>query len=72
MCVAASVCVYVFARVCVRACMQLSDCSPVTVFSMETDTPTAEDIQLLKKTVESEASQVRARLGQSQPRLLVR
>lgn len=25
---------------------------------METDTPTAEDIQLLKKTVESEASQV--------------
>lgn len=59
---------YVFAR----ACMQLSDCSPVTVFSMETDTPTAEDIQLLKKTVESEASQVRALLGQSQPRLLVR
>lgn len=30
----------------------------VGVFSMETDTPTAEDIQLLKKTVESEASQV--------------
>lgn len=26
---------------------------------METETPTAEDIQLLKKTVESEASQVR-------------
>lgn len=38
--------------------MQYSDCSPVTVYSMETDTPTAEDIQLLKKTVESEASQV--------------
>lgn len=27
-------------------------------YSMETETPTAEDIQLLKKTVESEASQV--------------
>lgn len=37
--------------------VELSDYSPVTVFSMETDTPTAEDIQLLKKTVESEASQ---------------
>lgn len=32
--------------------------STVAVYSMETDTPTAEDIQLLKKTVESEASQV--------------
>lgn len=32
----------------------------VGVFSMETETPTAEDIQLLKKTVESEASQVSA------------
>lgn len=31
----------------------------VNVYSMETETPTAEDIQLLKKTVESEASQVR-------------
>ncbi|XP_040923492.1 serine/threonine-protein phosphatase 2A 56 kDa regulatory subunit delta isoform isoform X1 [Betta splendens] len=31
--------------------------STVSVYSMETDTPTAEDIQLLKKTVESEASQ---------------
>lgn len=49
---------------CVCVCVQLSDCSPVTVFSMETDTPTAEDIQLLKKTVESEASQVEAHLGQ--------
>uniref|UniRef100_H3D777 Serine/threonine protein phosphatase 2A regulatory subunit n=1 Tax=Tetraodon nigroviridis TaxID=99883 RepID=H3D777_TETNG len=29
----------------------------VNVYSMETETPTAEDIQLLKKTVESEASQ---------------
>ncbi|XP_068457984.1 serine/threonine-protein phosphatase 2A 56 kDa regulatory subunit delta isoform isoform X3 [Clinocottus analis] len=29
----------------------------VAVYSMETETPTAEDIQLLKKTVESEASQ---------------
>lgn len=32
--------------------------STVAVFSMETETPTAEDIQLLKKTVASEASQV--------------
>nr|XP_033469671.1 serine/threonine-protein phosphatase 2A 56 kDa regulatory subunit delta isoform [Epinephelus lanceolatus] len=31
--------------------------SSVAVYSMETETPTAEDIQLLKKTVESEASQ---------------
>ncbi|KAL3971592.1 thrombospondin type-1 domain-containing protein 4 [Sarotherodon galilaeus] len=31
--------------------------SNVAVYSMETETPTAEDIQLLKKTVESEASQ---------------
>lgn len=30
----------------------------VAVYSMETETPTAEDIQLLKKTVETEASQV--------------
>uniref|UniRef100_A0A3Q1CS39 Serine/threonine protein phosphatase 2A regulatory subunit n=1 Tax=Amphiprion ocellaris TaxID=80972 RepID=A0A3Q1CS39_AMPOC len=29
----------------------------VAVYSMETETPTAEDIQLLKKTVETEASQ---------------
>lgn len=48
-------CVYL--AVCVQS-MQYSDCSPVAVYSMETDTPTAEDIQLLKKTVESEASQV--------------
>lgn len=32
--------------------------STVAAFSMETETPTVEDIQLLKKTVESEASQV--------------
>lgn len=39
--------------------MLYSDSSTtVTVYSMETETPTAEDIQLLKKTVESEASQV--------------
>ncbi|XP_028459453.1 serine/threonine-protein phosphatase 2A 56 kDa regulatory subunit delta isoform [Perca flavescens] len=31
--------------------------SSVVVYSMETETPTAEDIQLLKKTVEREASQ---------------
>lgn len=37
----------------------LSADSTVTVYSMETETPTAEDIQLLKKTVETEASQVR-------------
>lgn len=30
------------------------------LYSMETETPTAEDIQLLKKTVESEATQVRS------------
>lgn len=30
----------------------------LAVYSMETETPTAEDIQLLKKTVEKEASQV--------------
>lgn len=30
------------------------------LYSMETETPTAEDIQLLKKTVESEASQVQS------------
>lgn len=28
------------------------------LYSMETETPTAEDIQLLKKTVETEATQV--------------
>lgn len=28
------------------------------VYSMETETPTAEDIQLLKRTVETEAVQV--------------
>lgn len=38
--------------------MLYSDSTAVTVYSMETETPTAEDIQLLKKTVESEASQV--------------
>lgn len=39
--------------------MLYSDSSTtLTVYSMETETPTAEDIQLLKKTVESEASQV--------------
>ncbi|KAG2467365.1 2A5D phosphatase, partial [Polypterus senegalus] len=32
--------------------------SLMPLYSMETETPTAEDIQLLKKTVESEASQV--------------
>uniref|UniRef100_A0A3P8TL97 Serine/threonine protein phosphatase 2A regulatory subunit n=1 Tax=Amphiprion percula TaxID=161767 RepID=A0A3P8TL97_AMPPE len=31
----------------------------VAVYSMETETPTAEDIQLLKKTVETEASQIK-------------
>lgn len=48
---------------CVCWCLQYalySDSSTTgSVFSMETETPTAEDIQLLKKTVESEASQVR-------------
>lgn len=40
--------------------MLYSDSSAtVNVYSMETETPTVEDIQLLKKTVESEASQVR-------------
>lgn len=43
--------------VCVSQYLMYSD-STVAVYSMETDTPTAEDIQLLKKTVESEASQV--------------
>lgn len=38
--------------------MLYSDSTTVSVYSMETETPTAEDIQLLKKTVESEASQV--------------
>uniref|UniRef100_A0A8C5GYH1 Serine/threonine protein phosphatase 2A regulatory subunit n=1 Tax=Gouania willdenowi TaxID=441366 RepID=A0A8C5GYH1_GOUWI len=38
-------------------CMWYSD-SSVVVYSMETETPTAEDIQLLKKTVENQASQV--------------
>ncbi len=38
--------------------MLYSDSTTVAVYSMETETPTAEDIQLLKKTVESEASQV--------------
>lgn len=32
---------------------------PPPVCCMETETPTAEDIQLLKKTVETEAVQVR-------------
>uniref|UniRef100_A0A3Q2ZQR1 Serine/threonine protein phosphatase 2A regulatory subunit n=1 Tax=Kryptolebias marmoratus TaxID=37003 RepID=A0A3Q2ZQR1_KRYMA len=32
--------------------------SSMAIYSMETETPTAEDIQLLKKTVETEASQV--------------
>lgn len=48
---------------CCVLCLQYalySDSSTTgSVFSMETETPTAEDIQLLKKTVESEASQVR-------------
>lgn len=34
------------------------------VYSMETETPTAEDIQLLKRTVETEAVQVRGHQGQ--------
>lgn len=34
------------------------------VYSMETETPTAEDIQLLKRTVETEAVQVRGDQGQ--------
>lgn len=38
--------------------MLYSDSTTVALYSMETETPTAEDIQLLKKTVESEASQV--------------
>lgn len=33
------------------------------VYSMETETPTAEDIQLLKRTVETEAVQVGRRRG---------
>lgn len=44
--------------------MMYSD-STVAVYSMETETPTAEDIQLLKKTVESEASQVLERVSAS-------
>ena len=45
--------------------MLYSDSSTVAVYSMETETPTAEDIQLLKKTVESEASQVRIIINRS-------
>lgn len=48
---------------CVWLCLQYmlySDSSTtVNMYLMETETPTVEDIQLLKKTVESEASQVR-------------
>uniref|UniRef100_A0A4W4G1E5 Serine/threonine protein phosphatase 2A regulatory subunit n=1 Tax=Electrophorus electricus TaxID=8005 RepID=A0A4W4G1E5_ELEEL len=38
--------------------MMYNESPGMTHYSMETETPTTEDIQLLKKTVESEASQV--------------
>ncbi len=37
------------------------------LYSMETETPTAEDIQLLKKTVETEATQVQFSPEQKMP-----
>lgn len=45
------VCVY-------KQYMMYNESPGVPHYSMETETPTAEDIQLLKKTVESEATQV--------------
>lgn len=44
---------------CLQYVLYSDSGTTVNVYSMETETPTAEDIQLLKKTVESEASQVR-------------
>lgn len=44
---------------CLQYVLYSDSSTTVNVYSMETETPTAEDIQLLKKTVESEASQVR-------------
>lgn len=48
--------------VCVDVQYMMYNESPggMPLYSMETETPTAEDIQLLKKTVESEASQVQS------------
>lgn len=43
----------------------------LALYSMETETPTAEDIQLLKKTVETEATQVSAPGQVTEPRELV-
>lgn len=56
-------CVCVCVCVCLtRAAFQFLMFSDggLAFISMETETPTAEDIQLLKKTVETEASQVDA------------
>lgn len=48
-----------FVWLCLQYMLYSDSSTTVNVYSMETETPTAEDIQLLKKTVESEASQVR-------------
>lgn len=46
---------------CICVCVQYMMYNEgMPLYSMETETPTAEDIQLLKKTVESEASQVQS------------
>lgn len=50
-------------RLCLQYVLYSDSGATVNVYSMETETPTAEDIQLLKKTVESEASQVRLSAG---------
>lgn len=47
-----------FVWLCLQYVLYSDSSTTVNVYSMETETPTAEDIQLLKKTVESEASQV--------------
>lgn len=49
---------YMFVCVCLQYMLYSDSSTTLTMYSMETETPTAEDIQLLKKTVESEASQV--------------
>lgn len=54
-----SVVCFGFVWLCLQYVLYSDSGTTVNVYSMETETPTAEDIQLLKKTVESEASQVR-------------
>lgn len=44
---------------CLQYMLYSDNSTTVNVYTMETETPTVEDIQLLKKTVESKASQVR-------------